>query len=349
MGFGEAFINMQLVYQRIFDSPWIYNAQERKLTVNPKLKTPWKMPTWHLIKIVIYIANLYFILRFRRISKTYKTGTLNPEDIVFVITALAITTQTWVTMYAMEQKPKGFVYSVTQTLQAGDVTHLGWPNSRRHPDIPELIGYGIAIVFCNFPLMAALYPLLRDQDPLNVELKDILPSVPRRLLAVVLYVPLVFVGGTICSQFLLMVLTVVQNLALETDKNYKLSMGKSMHKTPNWVERLVRNILKFGFTNLETRHPKISRVQPLTPELPGLEESVSINIPVEAEIEPPEPCGNDMSLNKCFQIRRKRHITIYMMINMSNSIAEADIYLGCYPLFDTFSVSICVLTIDQHY
>ncbi|CAL8112112.1 unnamed protein product [Orchesella dallaii] len=325
MGFGEAFINTQLVYQRILDTPWIYNTQEGKLTVNPKLKTPWKMPIYHSTKVAIYLFHFYLILRFRHMSKAYnETKTFSPEEIVICITAFAMTTQACVTMYAMEKEPKGFVYSVTQTLKARGVTHLGWPNSRRLPDIPELIGYVIAMVFCNFPLMAVLYPLLRDQDPLNVELKDILPSVPRRLLAVVVYVPVVFFGVTICSQFLLMVLAVVQNLALETDKNYQLSVGKPIHKTPNWVERLVQDILKFVFKNLENIHKKIiSRVHPWISKPSDLEANVNINTTRKPEIQQQQLCGSDMSLNERFQIRRKRHITIHLMMDMCNGDVEA--------------------------
>ncbi|CAL8112108.1 unnamed protein product, partial [Orchesella dallaii] len=275
-----------------------------------------------------------------KMAKAYnETGILNPEEVVIGIFALAMTIQACVTMYAMEKEPKGFVYSVTQTLKAGGVTHRGWPNSRRLPDIPELIGYVIAMVFGNFPLMAALYPLLRNQDPLNVELKDILPSVPRRLLAILVYVPVIFFGGTICSQFLLMVLSVVQNLALETDKNYKLSVGNSIHKTPNWLELLVQDILKFVFTNLEKVSENIvSKVHPTIPERSDLEKSPNINIPVEPEMQEELPHGIDRSQNERFQIRRKRHITIHLMMDMSNSDVEAFV-----PTMAAVGMMICII------
>ncbi|CAL8112068.1 unnamed protein product [Orchesella dallaii] len=226
-------------------------------------------------------------------AKAYhETGTINPEEIVIGITAFAMSIQGCVTTYAMEKEPKGFVYSVTQTLKAGGVTHLGWPNSRRLPDFSELIGYGIAIILCNFPLIVTFYPLLRDQDPLNVELKDALSPIPRRILAVVL------------------------------------------------LESLVQDILKFVFTNLENMYQKTSKIQPSIPEpLPlNLAENCKINFPVEPEVQQQQLYGSDMSLDERFQARRKRHITIHLMMDMSNNDVEAFV-----PTMAAVGMMLCII------
>jgi len=96
--------------------------------------------------------------------------------------------------------------------------------------LQEVVGYGLAIGFVNFTFSAIAYPLLRDYDPINLELKDVLPEIPRRLLAVTYYGLMAFYTTNYCAQFILLLLTCCEAFEKQTEWNLKMNKGIPIEK-----------------------------------------------------------------------------------------------------------------------
>ncbi|CAL8112126.1 unnamed protein product [Orchesella dallaii] len=339
MGFGEAFINVQLVYQSIFDMPWYYDIQKRKLIPNPKLKHRWKMPIWNLMKIGLLLGISSCIYRCTKIfSKYQELGKCDPEEVVLYFTAIAMVIQASITMYTMEVDPKEFCYIDSQIFKLGGIKYQGWPSSKRLPNLMELVGYGMALVFCNFTFAVIVYPLLRSYDPINAELNGILPELPRRLLASTVYGSLAFLSANTCAVFLLSVLAVVHVFEVETEANHKLSMGESIQATAHPLERVIHEILKVVFQLLEKicRKNKINSVQFESPPL-----YIHEIMFVKREFEP-QICVNEWKsralINEKFRIRRKRHIHMRLLMETSNRTVETFV-----PTMATVGMIICIV------
>ncbi|CAL8112124.1 unnamed protein product [Orchesella dallaii] len=325
MGFGEAFINVQLVYQRIFDMPWYYDIQKERLIPNTKLKKRWKMPIWKSIKIGLVVTLIALCYHCTRIFLNYKyANAFNPEEICIYFTSIGMLIQAYVTMYTLEDDPQEFCHIESQIFNLGGIKYKGWPSSRRLPNLMELVGYGMALVFCNFTFVSAFYPLLRPYDPINMELNGILPEVPRRLLAAVLYGTLVFFAANTCASFLLAVLTVVHVFELETLANLKLSLGESHRETVHPLERIIHNILKVLFLQLEKvfQKRKIAVVpDSLERKQQNLQEIITINHGSDVNASVMES-NSRISINEIFKIRRKRHIHLRLLMETSNRTVE---------------------------
>ncbi|CAL8112072.1 unnamed protein product [Orchesella dallaii] len=341
MGFGEAFINVQLIYQRIFDMPWYYDTNKEKLIPNPKVRNRWKMPIWQFMKIGLVLGSIACIYRCVRIFKKYQaTGGFESEEVCLYFMALAMLTQAFVTIYTLEVDPKQLCYINSQIFKLGGIKYQGWPSSKRLPNLMELVGYGMALGFCNFTIVSAFYPVLRPYDPINMELDGILPEVPRRLLAAIFYGTLVFFAANTCASFLLMVLAIVHVFEEETEANHKLSMEESQQKTRHLVERVIQEILKVLFLLLEkvfrknkvTVHPEL-----LQPTPPYLQEIMVVKRTSEGDISV-NILSSQTPINERFRIRRKRHIRMRLLMETSNKSCETFV-----PTMAIVGMVICVV------
>ncbi|CAL8097898.1 unnamed protein product [Orchesella dallaii] len=245
MGFGEAFINLQLIFQKLIDTPIMYDPQNEKFISNPKLKTIWKMPIYHPSISSVFCYYLYCIYRILRIYRSYKeTGNINPPEILFHGLALCLETFTMITVYSFEKNPEGFGFVKTQILRIRGIKHNGWPNSKRLPDLQELVTYGFAVGYFNFPIAALIAPFLLDQDPINAELKDVLPPIPRRIFASFLCATTVFYSALVNGTFLLGLMTCCYALEKLTEMNLKLSLGESGERNSSRLEQNIQTILE---------------------------------------------------------------------------------------------------------
>ncbi|CAL8129235.1 unnamed protein product [Orchesella dallaii] len=184
MGFGVAYINVLLLHQRIFESPVSYDVTKGQLVANPKAKNPLQLPIWYLVKTFVFITHLFGMYRCIYMIDQYSSyNVMNPEAVFLYVFVTSITTQALVTMYTVDRDPARFASINNQTLTAGGVRYEGWPNSKRLPDIKELSAYVLAAGFFHFPLITALYPLIRSYDPINILLENSLSELPRRMLA----------------------------------------------------------------------------------------------------------------------------------------------------------------------
>ncbi|CAL8145652.1 unnamed protein product [Orchesella dallaii] len=220
MGFGEAYINLQLLYQNYFTSAVYYDEESAQIIANPKLKKRWKMFSWNLTEFRVLISVLYCIYRINRMIREYeRSGTIDPEEIVIYFGASGAILQALATFYHIEQDPTEVIYIGSQILQLNGIKNRGWPTSTRLPDTQELIGYGLAIVFFNFPIIAFVIPWIMMVDLINTHLVDIIPDIPRKLMASFSYSILIFFGANICSTFLLLIASCCQDRHVKREQS----------------------------------------------------------------------------------------------------------------------------------
>ncbi|CAL8084001.1 unnamed protein product [Orchesella dallaii] len=266
MGLGDAFINLQLVFQQVYEMPFFYSHEKAKLIINPNLKNWRKMLKWHLTKYGILALTLNSIYKGTKLFLNIEENDIWDPEQAFVYVAIAgAGIQTLVTMYTMERQPEAFTYFSTQILKLGKILPQGWPSSQRLPDIQELEVYGFTWVCMLSPFMGALYAILRGKDPINVELKGVLPDVPRIILAASLNWYLAFFAGVTCSAFLGLILTVCHVFEKETEANKNRSLGISSANMNNRLECMVQKILVYIFTCLDSifRRKRSATIQPL--------------------------------------------------------------------------------------
>ncbi|CAL8136938.1 unnamed protein product [Orchesella dallaii] len=234
-----------------------------------------------------------------------------------------MTTQALVTMHTIDRDPSEFSSMVTQMLNAGRIKYVGWPNSKRLPDLQELSAYVMAVGFFAFPLLAAIYPLIASNDPIDILLKNHVSDLPRSLLACFIYGISVSLWANICSLFILEVITYVQTLQGETEENLRQSLGICLHPKENQLERLTQAVLKSVFTFLERRIYNGNRkVQPYAYTNQRTQEN-GVN-----------PLGSRHN----FVIRRFHHIKITLLINFGNAVTDVFV-----PTMTAVGIVMCVI------
>ncbi|CAL8112128.1 unnamed protein product [Orchesella dallaii] len=323
----------------VFDMPWHYDVSKQKVIPNPKLKTRSKMLIWHMMKFSLSTSFLLCVYCCVRVVRQFsETGSCIPEELCINFTALAMVTQACVTIYTLEKDPKEICYVNSEIFRRGGVKFKGWPSSKRLPNLQELVAYSMAVAFFFFPFGCAMYPLIRSYDPLNVELKDILPNVPRRVTVAFLYGILSFYGAITCCSFLLSVVTVVDAVQREAEANYKLSVGMSINETPRLLERIIQGILKRVFLLLERIFRKNTiavQLDSVQPDSPYMSEISVIKPKTDTQI---NRLALQLSLSERFKIRRKRHIKMRLLMETSNR--TVDIFV---PTMVIVGMLICVM------
>ncbi|CAL8068625.1 unnamed protein product [Orchesella dallaii] len=249
-------------------------------------------------------------------NKYKSTEMINPEEICFCVILSAMLIQAVATVYTMELEPKRLVYFLRQVLNLGHITFKGFRSSERLPDFQEVIAYTIAIVIGNFPLMTGMYALLGNFDPASTLLKDIVPEIPRRLVAMVIYAIATLLGAIPCAMFLLMALTIVNILEVEAANNLKLSKGlpqKRQRKLDGFVQDVFLAMEKFF------RRKNKSQIQPSIYELSHLEVIVTESI---LRVPEKQSQGNEMETQGNFKIVYKNHITNNLLMDTCNRNLE---------------------------
>lgn len=262
MGFGEAYVNTQLIYQKLYDSPFYYDATQNKMTENPKRRLKLfqrvlKMPLWHLSQLLTFIFFLYCTAHVYTLSSLLSS---NPKivslaELISHGFGIAITIQALVTTYTLETNPSYVTYVGSEILQINGIKHVGLPTTARLPDLSELLGYGIAIGFLNFPLIVLAWCLILKVDPISLELQGILPQVPLRILSCSICTFTTVFSANSCASYMLFVLTCCQTLeqlSLENLKMSKMEHRKQMHKC---IEKYAMFAVKSGLQLLERIYP----------------------------------------------------------------------------------------------
>ncbi|CAL8084102.1 unnamed protein product [Orchesella dallaii] len=199
------------------------------------------MKAWNYSMMVCVVGGGYSVYSLIRNILKFQSGkVVFMEEIIVNGLVVPMTLQAVVTMHTMERNPEEDTYMTNQILKAGNTEYKGWPNRKRIPDLSELLAYGIAIACSIFPLGTGMYPLVRTRDPINVAVGDLLPEIPRRLIASLVYFMATFFCANICGSFMQLRIAFTHILAKETEEN--LLNCKSTGIQPTWDFRRSRKL-----------------------------------------------------------------------------------------------------------
>lgn len=265
MGYAVAWINIQVIVQNIFEMPWYYDTEKESIIVNPKRKQKFlqrflKMPTWIIVSFLGVVTFIMCIHHIIKIGLKMKIGEYVPVlETLLYCTSCVCTLLGLVTIYSAE---KGIMrcYSVIDTIDAifveGNVRHMGVPTTERLPNVPELIAYGIMAVFLCCPIITATWPLILDVDPINRDLKDVIPEIPRRIMASVIYSWVTHIAANACGLFLILILACCHIFETRAEKNSKLSKGVVDFNQRSRLETVARIFSKYLLKTIERIYPR---------------------------------------------------------------------------------------------
>jgi len=168
------------------------------------------------------------------------------------------------------------------------------------------------------------YPFLMSQDPINTELKILLPELPRRLIASVLYGIITTLGVVVCAPFLILILACCHTFEMRTRENYRLSLGQCETIGVNRFERLIQTILMPVFVLLENRFGK------------NCTECVS-----QERNQSGQSIFHD-SLVGNFRKRRKFHARLQLLMALSNKNVETFV-----PTLTAVGILLCIITYNS--
>lgn len=230
MGFAVAFLNMLLIYQRIVDLPWQYESISNKLLVNPnrnlglshRLK---RNPIWSTFQCILPFSWCYFLLKTKNLLLHWKSNVnlLYILEIVIYACGTAVLTFVMSTLYALERNPSYFISFIEEIFKYAKVKYLGFPNSKRPPSIPELLGYMVAFGYLFIPISGAAFPFLFNFDPFAYIFTDLIPVGPRKIIASVSYGASAACYAVACACLQQFVLAACHIFEKETQRNLQLS------------------------------------------------------------------------------------------------------------------------------
>ncbi len=265
MGYGVAWINIQIIVQTIFEMPWYYDTKTESLIVNAKRRYKfihrlYKMPTWIIVSLIGLFTFVMCVIHLINIVFRINAGENVPVlETLFYCATCTSTFFGLATIYSVENDIFRR-YSTIDTISAifveGNIRHIGVPTTERLPDIPELIGYGIMGILLSVPLIAATWPLVLDVDPINRDLKGKLPEIPRRLLASLIYGWVTYIAGNACGLFLLLILSCCNIFEKHTEKNFHISHGYIHNNQPSMLETTAQQLSKHFLRIVEWIYPK---------------------------------------------------------------------------------------------
>ncbi|CAL8136668.1 unnamed protein product [Orchesella dallaii] len=246
MELGQAFINVHLLQQKFIDLPFHFHKESSKLKANVKLQTRWKMPIWHVGSVMMILFFIFSISHLISLRK-FPTNEVAEEAVVYALCSGASLLGI-ITCYTMEHDPDYVTQLTTETLWAGGIKYKGPPSLKRIPQFPEMFGYGSAAAFHFMPIVAAVFPILRDYDPFSLFFKDILcfSELLRRLMASVTFGIFVAAGApAICIELLLLASAIVVfgKLLKHLEKLNQNEFYQLDQEGVDWFQQLVTKLL----------------------------------------------------------------------------------------------------------
>lgn len=128
MGFGDAYINIQLITQGFLDPPVIYDKSEGRIVSNPKLSNKLKMYRWYIGNSFIASVNIFSAVRLGFLLKRFNAETASKaakEEIFVYIFTVAITVQALCTWSSLERN-SGWISGVeAQIFKAMSIDYRG--------------------------------------------------------------------------------------------------------------------------------------------------------------------------------------------------------------------------------
>ncbi len=305
MGFAEAWINIQVIVQVIFDTPWYYDTKSDSLVVNPKYKLKLlhrmiKMPIWTLYNLTAILVFVYSTTQLFVVILAVNTETethTKVEEILINWVLSATTLLAIVTTYSIHA-PQITIFNAI--LKKAGVCNVGNPTKHRLPDQAELLGYGLICVFLCFPVVAAASPFLINNDPFNKYLNEFIPTNYRHVLAAFVYGSFMLVGENVLASILILELACCHIFEKQSEKNLRFTKGVSWQSGQD--KTLLKGV-KYLLKVIESFYP-ISR-----------------------------------SLRNRFLVMKLHHNSMLLLMNMSNETVKAFL-----PTLTGVGISLCVIS-----
>ncbi|CAL8098209.1 unnamed protein product [Orchesella dallaii] len=239
MGFGEAFLNLQVLYQTLFDTQIVYDVSQNRFIPNPKLKTSWKTPVLNTTVNAIIPNVTCVVWHMRYLDAKVNGETVEPGDILAICLPVMMILQTLLISYKVDRNLERFAFTTSEVLKIGGINNRGWPSSCRLPDLQEVIGYFFASALGILVPVGIIYPLLMPNGVEYVYQKNFLSEI-RRYSVPIYCGCFSFYTAHIFTQFVLLLFTCCQVFERETKTNLMLSKGDEMKTRSCWLEKLVR-------------------------------------------------------------------------------------------------------------
>lgn len=273
MGFGQAYLNVQLHYQKLMDTPFYFDFKKRKLVANPKFSNKvsrLRIPYWHLTIIVLILSFLYCLYHCLNLYHNYKVTRVSPrvDEVLIYCTVLTMDFCALATMHTYERNPIWFTQIGSEILFAlGRLKYLGWPTKNRLPDIEEIAGYIIAGCLLIAPLNAIAIPWILTFDPINLIFQNILADVERRILASFIYGFFTLTSILFLVPMMLFNLSACQIIEEVVQMNYHNSIGPVLTKKLNdnfhasvHLHNMISLVINPGNKNISLFLPCVSGV-----------------------------------------------------------------------------------------
>lgn len=252
MGFGEGYLNVYVLCQKMFNMPSRFDIAQGRFIRNPQWGK--KFPAWHVYQLAICTFFLYTINHFRILCKAYIAGKdVSMEEFIVYVVYSAGALHEISTGYCEASHLSWSVENINNMLHFGNVRYCGWPTSQRLPDFQELVAYGMGLALATSASVLGLaVPFIRPFDPISLELSGALSPTQVKFIAAFLYFILCFFGSLDTLCYLLRAMLVCQVIETKADLNLKLSRCQSCEKEVAWIEsRFIQPVLKTFFQVFE--------------------------------------------------------------------------------------------------
>lgn len=259
MGFQDVWIKLQLLYQKLFSFPWIFDPIQGLVKPHPKLESGYQwlyMPLWFLTKNTCRIFVCFSAHRISQLSTMVQNTSLRAKiELIYHILVCAISMQLLVTGYTVEKDPKLFSIFVNNILKLDkgiDKSKLKF-NSK----YDNQFGYGIAIILASFPVLGFFAPFLLPYDPINALLVGVLPDFTRHLISGLYFVVIVVGGAFVITSFLL--ITII----------FSSTLGKCTYINLQCIQELTssRSRSGYAFENIINKYFQLSWVMDVCNEV----------------------------------------------------------------------------------
>lgn len=257
MGFGEGLINLHLIFQ--YDCPMFYSSTENKFRVNSKqlLKTRfWHTPIWSFTKYGVF-ATLCYCIQYLYCfgQRKHISDNVSEVEVLTYCVTLGITSQAFVTVFVAQKDPTVGCNLINAVFKLTNAKHFGLPTSQRLPDLQECIAYCISFGGLLLPLTFAGIPLMFDFDPINAQLQQCVPDIPRRLFASLAYGSLGYFATEFCVLTILHCVAFAHCIEILTLENLNLSRLRSTQRSASFFENVVKKLVKSLLCTLELFYP----------------------------------------------------------------------------------------------
>lgn len=262
MGYGEACINMQIIMQHIFSTPWKYDPNCGHFIRNRAMNSIFiirllKLPFWYLYKIGFWLVFTYSVYHLINISDFRHSDSpiVVQEAIIYVVLIIG-SSASLVCSHVADEASSAHMSTINMIFYKGNVKYIGLPTTERPPDFQELLVYIAMSIFLCFPYTAAAIPFVIDFDPLNRILTEMFTIQNRKIVAAFTYLFGVYIAANVNGIICLILLSCIELFERSSQNDLKASRGVLRRETAAKYETLLINCALWIIRIIEWVYPK---------------------------------------------------------------------------------------------